>query len=356
MKILFINTDLGFGGAEKSMTFVANEMSARGHDVTFVTYRDDRVLQPLSDQVVHEHLPLEEKGRNLKTFLSSVRCLHRYLKKNRFDLAVAFLSPSQFRLAPACRRTGTKLVFSQRGDPYTSGNPLISALCKLVFLRADGFVFQTENAMKYYGKKAKKNGIVICNPCRPLKRTKPIDEQNHVIATASRLDIAQKRQDLLIAAFRIFLKTHPDYQLHIFGDGEDRTVLEKMTESDPGIILKGKTDDIVSAIQQATFFVLTSDYEGVPNALIEAMSLGLPCISTKCRPGGAEFLIEDGVSGLLVDCGDADQLAASMEKLADDDTLRRTLSENAVYVNDKFKPEEIAKQWEDFFIRIEGTK
>ena len=356
MKILFLNADIGFGGAEKSMVFVANAMAARKHEVIFLTYRNDVVCQKLNSQVTHLHLPLENASGNGRHLLSTVRALRRYIQAEHFDLAVAFLSPSQLRLILACKGTKTKVVLSQRGDPYHVKKSLFSLFFERIFQRADGFVFQMEKSMDYYGEKVKERGTVIPNPCQPLTRTKPIDGDRHVIVTASRLDIKQKRQDLLIEAFRLFSPNHPDYQLHIFGDGEDREVLEKLIRSDCRIILKGKTDDIAAAIQQATFFVLTSDYEGIPNALIEAMSLGLPCISTKCSPGGAEYLIQDGVSGLLVDCGDAAGLAEAMDRLANDDALRRRLSENALYVNEKFRPDGIAQQWEDFLIGIEGTK
>lgn len=352
MKILFVNTGISVGGAEKSMVFVADSIAEKGHDVTFLTYRDDDISCQPGAKVRYEHIKLEDKGGSIKQMLSTVFFLHKYIKNHRFDIAVAFLSPSQLRLILAATFTKTKVVVSQRGDPYNTSGSAFDFFFKRLFRSADGLVFQTENAMKFYGKKTNKKSVVIPNPCQPLKRTKPVNEREHIITTASRLDLKQKRQDVLISAFNIFSKENQDYKLYIFGDGEDKPEIEKLAQSNPNIKLMGVTTDIAVSIQESTFFVLTSDYEGIPNALIEAMSLGLPCISTKCSPGGAEFLIEDGASGLLVERGDINGLAKAMKRLADDGELRAVLSKNAIYVNEKFKPETIAKEWEDFLIGI----
>ncbi|MCI6583184.1 MAG: glycosyltransferase, partial [Oscillospiraceae bacterium] len=141
MKVLFINTNIGYGGASKMMAFVANTLSNKGHDVTFLTYRNDAVLQTLLPEIKIQHEYWEtDKKNNLLTIPKTVLKLHKYLKKNKYDVAVAFLSPSQLRLSLAGIGTKTKLLFSQRGDPYRSnGKGLINELTNYAFLRADAY-------------------------------------------------------------------------------------------------------------------------------------------------------------------------------------------------------------------------
>ena len=116
------------------------------------------------------------------------------------------------------------------------------------------------------------------------------------------------------------------------------------------IKLMGKTSEVAAAIQTASMFVLTSDFEGIPNALLEAMSIGLPCISTKCSPGGAELLIEHEKNGLLVDCGNAEQLVAAMKRIADDKKFANCLAENAMQVNTIYSVDCIADLWDQTLV------
>ena len=92
------------------------------------------------------------------------------------------------------------------------------------------------------------------------------------------------------------------------------------------VSLPGYTTFVREKMEQASLFVLTSDWEGMPNALIEAMALGVPCISTDCKGGGARFLINDGINGLLTPVGDMEALAASMEKVLCNAVLSQQLS------------------------------
>ncbi len=351
MKILILNADLGYGGAEKMLAFLAGSLADAGMDVTFLTYRDGNDSRRLSDSVKREHLELESEGGSLKEYIRTVAFLRKYVRKERFDLALAFLLPSQVRLIPACKGTGTKVLLSQRGDPYHcedySHGKLISRLNNYLFGKADFYVFQTEKAKKFYPEKIRRRSTVIPNPVMPVKRTcsRTPESTEKRIVSVGRLEIRQKRQDLLIEAFKKFSSEFPEYILEIYGGGEDEEKIRNLTAGNEKIKLKGVSSDIPSAIENAAMFVMTSDYEGIPNALAEAMSLGLPCISTDCSPGGAALLIENGRNGLLVPCDNPESICEAMKGLARDPATADSMGKQATKITDRFSPDIISGKW-----------
>lgn len=356
MKLLFLNTNIGYGGASKMLVWVANQCAKAGHDVTLLTYRDSSVYQNISLKVKHVHQQLEDingKGNIFK----SIFWLRKYIKKEDFDVAIAFLSPSQLRLHFACFGIGIKTLFSHRGDPYSKSKvfkaKLINRLNNWAFTSADAFVFQTRQAMGYYGDIIKNKSVVIPNPINPLKRTE--SREGYIskrIVNVGRLDIWQKRQDLLIEAFKKICKEYPDYILEFYGDGPDEEELRILAKDCPQIRFMGKTSNVVDAIQNATMFVLSSDFEGIPNALLEAMSLGLPCISTDCSPGGAALLIQNGNNGILTKRGDADDLVKAMKFMLDNPKQAETMGIEALKVIETFSEDRIKQQWLNIIERL----
>jgi len=352
MKILFVNANIVSGGAEKMLVWLANNM-AKDNEVTFLTYRDDccsKDFFQLDGGIRRIKICTEKRGAQVGETLLTIKKIHNLLRAEQYDVAIAFLSPSQLRLAVARIGTNTKLLFSQRGDPYQMGvTSWVHKLNSMAFNSADFYVFQTERARDYYSKKIKNNSCVIANPIKPLQRTmdRTADKIEKKIVTVSRLDIHQKRQDVLIAAFKLFNKIHPNYTLHFFGDGPDRGQLEALASDNSNIVFEGETSNVAEAIQNATIFVLTSDFEGIPNALLEAMSLGLPCISTDCSPGGAVLLIQSGENGYITDCGDAEALSEKMNELVVDFKKAETFGTNAMYVCEAFSERSIKEKWQD---------
>ena len=348
MKVLFLNTNIGYGGATKIMLWLAGKLAERGDDVTFLTYRDASESRDVLNGVKHIYLPLETEGHSIKGLVRSVGQLHRHIKTERYDWGIAFLSPSHLRLSLAAIGTHTKVLLSQRGDPYqnkTKAKSIMSKVKSYAFNRADKYVFQTPQAMAYYSDSIQARGVVIPNPVKSLKRTCERTPDNRIVNVA-RLDINQKRQDLLINAFNLISTKYPDITLHFYGDGEDETRLKEMAKGNERIVFEGVTNDVVKDIQNARMFVLTSDFEGIPNALIEAMSLGVPCISTKCSPGGAELLIQNDEDGLLVPCGDSASLSDAIRGFLNDPVLAECCGHKAMSINDRFSESAIFSLWD----------
>lgn len=358
MKILFLNTNIGYGGASKMIVWVANQCVKKGYDVTFLTYRDKNVYQTLSPQVKLIQESLEEVNGSGNA-IATVKWLHRFIKKCRFDLGVAFLSPSILRMAIAAKGTKMKVVFSQRGDPYY-GAKCKSLKSKIIYLlntwsfnQANGYVFQTQMAQTYYDKTIQDKSIVIPNPIRPLQRTE--ERKGNIrksFVAVGRLDLKQKRQDLMIEAFNIISDKYPDFRLEIYGDGEDEERVKLLAASNPNIHLMGKTRNVVEAIQNAWATVLSSDFEGIPNALLESMSLGVPSISTDCSPGGAAMLISNKENGLLTPRGDTNALATAMEYMILYQHEAEKMGEKGKEVNRLYSEDIICKKWMDFLADV----
>lgn len=358
MKILFLDTNIGYGGASKMIVWVANQCAKKGHDVTFLTYRDKEVCQTLIPQVKLLQKSFEEKNSRGNA-IATVKWLHKYIKTCCFDIGVAFLTPSILRMAIAAKGTNMKLVFSQRGDPYYAAkckslkSKIINLLNTWAFNQADGYVFQTQMAQTYYDKTIQDRSIVIPNPIRPLQRTE--ERKGNIrksFVAVGRLDLKQKRQDLMIEAFNTISVKYPDFKLEIYGHGEDEEKVKLLATSNPNIHLKGKTSNVVEAIQNAWATILSSDFEGIPNALLESMSLGVPSISTDCSPGGAAMLIRNKENGLLTPRGDAKALAEAMEYTILHHEETEEMARVGQEVNELYSGDKISDSWNSFLDKV----
>lgn len=356
MKVLFLNTNIGYGGASKMMTWLANSFSREGHSVTFITYRDSAENQLIDKRVNHIHIQTEDAIKGLRGFYKTIKTIRIHIKEGKYDWAIAFLSPSQLRLSISCIGLPVKLLYSHRGDPYQKPKGVINATVNMcndwAFSRADYFVFQTERAQHYYPNRIKRRSTVIANPIVPLLRTCLRDGNvNNSIVNVARLDINQKRQDLLIKAFMKISSQFPEYRLLLYGDGEDEQRLKELAGQNKQIVFKGLTNNVVESIQNAMCFVLSSDFEGIPNALLEAMSIGVPCISTDCSPGGAAMLIRNGENGMLVPCGDIDALADALLFFINNNDERERIGRQGMEVCDLYSEERVFSKWEEVIKR-----
>lgn len=351
MKILFLNTDIGYGGAEKMLVWLANQCAINGHKVTFFTYRDGTEMQPLSPLVEHIHVQLEKTGAGISMFKTS-RFLHNFINREKFNIGIAFLSPSMLRLAMASIGTKIKLLYSHRADPYYHyANKdlklkIFGGLNSWAFKKADFYVFQTLKAKRYFDESIQQHSVVIANPIKPLKRT--IERNGNVekrIVSVGRLDLKQKRQDILIDAFNILSSQYPEYVLEIYGSGEDEMCIKDLAKSNNRIRLMGKTNKVAEVIQNASVFVLSSDFEGIPNALLEAMSIGVPCVASDCSPGGAAMLIKNGVNGLLVQRGNAKAMAEAICYMVKNRDNAELMAKEAMKVNEEYSEDKISRLW-----------
>ena len=353
MNITFFIGSLYGGGAERVTCNLANYLAQAGHRVEILTMAETGKSYELNEKVkVATLLPMAERKNSLHDDLIRVVRLHRYMKQHKEkNVYVVMLEKTILLMLMMRRATRAKIVASERSNPAQYSTGMQRMLRKYMGV-ADGLVFQTEDARSWYGESVKDvPSAVIPNAINPVFiRPRYDGPRANRIVTAGRL-IPQKNQELLIRAFAGIAGDYPDLELVIYGEGGERAHLEAVVSElgmEKRVSLPGNTPNVADRLQDAGLFVLSSDHEGMPNALMEAMALGLPCVSTACPCGGPEFLIEEGVNGLLVPVGDQDAMEAAMRKVLDSEQLAEQLGKNAVQVSERLAPDKVYGEWEEF--------
>lgn len=355
MKIACIAYLEGAGGAEKQIIKLSNEMVERGHQVTIIVLG---AYKPVFD--IHESISIVDLSKFESTGLSRILTRYRVLKRTltsiKPDVTVNFWLQSAYLTVLMPKDMRGKVIYSERGDPGDSEYyGLLGIVRRLAFRRIDGFVFQTRGAKEYFAEYNLHNTEIIHNAVfidnEELK--KPCETRIKRIINVGRLH-PQKNQMLLIDSFALIAEEINEYTLDIYGDGElkqellDRIKYYGLQER---IKIHNSRKDILKYIYESSLFILTSNFEGMPNVLMEAMALGLPCISTDCSPGGARELITNGINGIIVPVGDREALADAMKRILFDDKLSESIGTAAYEIRYKFSPKEIYSKWESFLQR-----
>ena len=354
MRIAVVAYLHGSGGAERQITMLANALADRGHDVQMLVLAENNPKYPISEKVHIIDLSGDEgtgKLRSIKRFFAYRQAIRQLSP----DVSIHFNFQSAYFSAALPKTEVGKVIYSERGDPGDAEyDGLMGAVRKLVLPHIDGFVFQSRGAQSYFDDEVQSRSIVIPNPVYVNRSDYPeLTKRKKMIVSVGRLH-KQKNQELLIEAFSRIAGSFPEYELLIFGEGELEAYLSQKIDVlglQGRVRLMGTTRRLHEAIYDASLFVLSSDYEGLPNALLEAMALGLPCISTDCRPGGAREIICDGKDGLIVPIGDAEKLSEAMRSLLSNPEYAKQLAERAQESIARFRAGEVYGRWESF---IEG--
>ena len=354
MKIVFLSYLHGFGGAEKQNVMLANAMAEKGHDVTLISISSDNNCYQLNNKVKYEHLP--DKKTNVLRIVSRYADIRNRLKEIKPDITINFWFQSAYMTAFMKKSITGKVIYSERGDPGDKEySGALGVIRKIVLPRIDGFVFQSKGAQSYFNASVQSRSTIIPNPVFVNAEEYPaVKTRRNVIVTVGRLH-PQKNQQLLIHAFKQIADKIPEYTLEIYGDGELKEELQNLIDGlnlSNRVFLMGTSKEIHKLIYDAALFVLSSDYEGLPNTLIEAMALGIPSISTDCRPGGARQIIDDTVNGIIVERNNVEKLAEAMQILLTEPEIGSRFSASSRKKMIMYKPKTIYSQWEKFFKTI----
>ncbi len=351
-KVIIYCTSLERGGAERVTVYLADYLVRNEIECKILTEKFGKNEYLVPDGV--ERISISNSKNPF--CLKKIGLLRREIKKSGADTMLIMGVPNCIWLIPACVGLGVNVVVSERNDPKNfAGKKLVKIFSRFLMRFAQGFVFQTNDAKAFYAKKLRNRGQVIFNPLITDKLPDVHEgKRTKCIVTAGRL-VSQKNQKLLISAFSDVSKKHPEYKLIIYGEGPLRATLESQVAElglEKSVLFPGNFSDLLEHIKNAAMFVMSSDFEGMPNALIEAMAIGLPCISTDCPCGGPRELIKDGQNGILIPVGDASRLAEAMEKLIEDDALANYIGQNAIKTRKNLDSEVIGKQWMDYLSGI----
>lgn len=359
MNICFAIGTLAYSGAEKIMFHLLKELSMdKNHQVSVILISSDEFCDGLDGVMQYPIYRKEEICENrIKRTLIRQKQIRDIVKKNNFDILVSFGVVYNVDVAQACIGTDVKLILCERNDPMNDPSTTFNRIRRSIFYnRGNGYVFQTETIREYFSKRIKRKAVVIPNFMdKQVNIGERYNPKRNVIATSARLDNHQKDQKTLIQAFAVFSKTHEEFLLEFYGDGPDRKELEKIAEEEgisDKVIFKGRVESPMNYIRNCKVFVLSSVYEGMPNALIEAMAYGMPCISSDCSGGGAKALIEHEVNGLLFDVGDKCTLVNYLNKVCDEPEYAKSMGKKAALVNDRLSINKIMPLWLNYFEQV----
>lgn len=347
---------LGGGGAERVMTLLANHFAESCGSVYLIANKRVKSEYPVSPNVKVLYLDdtVERNNiivRNARRLLQ----LRKACRQNNIDCLISFMAEPNFRALVACSGLNIANIISIRNDPFTEYPGMRIKIAHWLFRRANAAVFQTSDARMVFPELLNKS-TVIYNPVdNRFFDVRPNPNSNKIV-TAGRLE-PQKNHGLLIDAFLRLVSKLPGYSLEIYGDGSLREQLQSKIDGlnlTDKVRLTGYTDDFARVLEDAALFVLSSDYEGMPNALMEAMAAGVPVISTDCPCGGPRELLSDDYQDYLVPVGDTEALTNAMVSVLSsrtDDRADNTKPEERETLR-RISPASVFSAWDELVMKV----
>lgn len=355
------------GGAERVASTLANAWSSRGDQVTLMpTFSGGgKCFYKLSSDVHSVYLAdlVSSRTRTFVNRLTRLRALRRFIAAERPDIVVSFLSNVNVASIVASVGLGIPLVVCERTDPFAL--PVSRWLwfaCRFTYPLADALMVQTHAVATKYASAGwpLRRVRVIPNPVPgQMLNIQPIDSVGGKKRLLSVGRLAEEKQfGLLIRVFASLARRHASWSLRIAGEGFLRSALQRQIVElglEGRVEMPGRIENIGEELAEADAFVLTSEYEGFPNALLEAMAVGLPCVTFDCPSGPREMSI-DGQVALLIPLNNEQALGQALERLMSDAELRQSLGSRArASVVKRFALDRVLGQWDSLFEEV-GAK
>lgn len=326
-----------FGGGERILHTLMNQFHKLGHNV--IIYSSNSTLDTTKLNFPYK---IFYGNKLLQTF-----SIAKHMKKSNIDAFICFGKMNQYLIAT--KLANVKFIYSLRTDPLQSNWSRPNA--KWTIKYCNGAVFQTKKVQAFFSENIQKKSIVIFNPI--MDDLPPISpKREKKIAIVGRLS-EEKNQKMAIEAFSMVDKG--EYTLHIFGQGPLEGELKQFVQHkglNNCVFFEGQVDNVVNNIYNYEMCLLTSNFEGMPNALIEGLALGLACISTNFPSGAAQELIQSGKNGFIVPMNDTKALAEKIQILINDDKLRESFQKNAEAIRTQLNREMIINKWVDYIERV----
>ena len=343
--ISFVTSTLNSGGSERVISLLANALQERGHGVEIININRHEVFYPINAEVKLTFVE-EECG---STFIGKkMLWLRSYVKKNRPDVVIPFMTDVECVTLASMMGVRIPVISSERYDPRASN--LQYKTIRWLFLRlTTHLVVQTEDIKSCYSKALQKRTSVIYNPVRnDISHSTlhtPHSTLNQIVSVG-RL-APQKNFPMLIKAFAAIKDEFPDWQLLILGEGPDRGSLQLTVDNlqlTDRVLMPGRSEHVIDELRKSKLFCMSTNAEGMSNALIEAMCVGLPVVCTDVC--GAKELLCEPESGLIVPVGDTEGLAKALRKVMSDESFMQQMAERNLAKAEWFKQDRVVDQWE----------
>ena len=396
-KVLMVMPHMMGGGAERVAAQIMNKLNERGYETVFVltsAKKNEVVRTDLNEKtqliLLTEEMKAETAGQKLShlparvystvfgklyekqdkyvpasigkatiewQYHREIAWFRNYLKQNPDMTVIVFLQPSIPVVLLAAQGLPNKVIISERGNP----NNILKKRYGWWFMKkycpsAYKIVFQTKFAQDCFPKHVAKKGVVIKNPLKEGLPEPYFSSRNHIITTFCRIHSDKDLMTLIKAFYRLY-KEYPYYKLKIIGDAKTKNGIQCMQELqhfikkntlDSAVIFQPFSDNVHQEIIRDEMYVNSSVTEGLCNAMLEAMAIGMPVVCTDCPIGGARDTIENEINGLLVPIKDDKALFLAMKKLIDDKSLSDNISKNAVSIRAELSLDRIVDQWAFF--------
>lgn len=361
-KIVFHIQCLERGGAERVVTNLAGQFVNHGYEVYIATESQGENEYETDPKIHRIHVgltPEQENDGRVKKFLDRIINLRRFLKQTQPDIVIAFARKANYRALTSTIGTKIPVVISIRIAPVGCYDFLSDKIqIPILFRRAAGCVFQTQEQKDFFPEYVQRRSRIILNAINPVFIGNPIPEHREKTVVHSGRIVDFKNQLMLIRAFEKVHGKHPDYVLKIFGQDTHDGTWEKLeaqiaeNKAWDYVKLMGGSNQLQKDMINGAVAAFSSDVEGMPNAMLEAMALGLPVVATDCPPGGPRMVITDGENGLLVPVGDENALAAAINRLIEDPQLADRLGRNAAKISERASADVVFREWEKYLLEI----
>lgn len=358
-KIVFYIGSLAKGGAERVFVNLAQYFKGLGYEVVIATKLVEKVEYEVPEGVVRIVVDIagEEISKSrIVNFFRRLSKLRRTWKREKPDLVFTAIGKNNFMVIVSSLFMRHKVIGSVVSDPKREyWNFVMRFLAKTLFFLADGMVFQTEDAKSYFPKGIQKKSIILPNSINPAFIKERFEgTRKKEIVMVGRID-DNKNPQMLVEAFSYLAKEYPEWNVILYGDGVGREKVERLIEEKSmgsRIVMAGSQGDIQDKIYESSVYVLCSYVEGMPNALMEAMALGLAVISTDCPCGGPRMLIENYQNGILIPVGDSRRLQEALREVLDNEELRENMGRNASLLGSRLHPDKVNLMWKEYFESI----
>lgn len=322
-KVLLAIPQLTGGGAERVVSVWANELSEKGFDTNILAFSKAKDEYYINSIVNVNYVSSDLKNYLSMSYIQRIKKVRKYLKDICPDYVISFLPAMQVWILLASFGLGVKRIETIRINPWKISitNKLQIFFWKMCYHLSYKIILQASDQGPFFNKHDQKKCVVIPNPISKLyikTYREKLDDVPTTFIAAGRID-PQKNYKMMITAFATVCKKKPNLILRIFGKGSEEYVAEiqeyiKNLEMEKNIFLMGRTPHMEEEYKKSNIYLMTSNYEGLPNALMEGMASQLICISTDCQTGPRD-LIDDGINGYLVPVNNSDALARKIEQI-----------------------------------------